>query len=396
MGTIAQSPLRSIAFTAPKATASSYFQGAWPTNPGTSHAKHTTRKRAAFSGVREPSYAMRPRRGSSMALMAGLRQKKQPEAAFLRERAKRLLRGLRPALAPVALLELVDAPGGVHHLLLAGVGGMRLGRDLDLVDRILLAVLPLDGLVGRDRGTGHEAEIATGVEEHDFAGIGVDAVFHDLRLVVGANSNSARETVIIPENMNESKGLLPSLVECQTLERTGFFGSAAFFHGIEEFVVVLCGTKLVEQEFGRLEIVHAEQELPQDPYLGKDLRSDQEFLAAGAGAVHAERGIEAFLGHAAVEVDLHVAGALEFLVDHVVHARARVDQRGGDDGERSALLDVPRRAEEALGALQRVGVHAAGEHLAGGGHHGVVGARQARDRVEQDHHVRLVLDQALG
>ena len=101
---------------------------------------------------------------------------------------------------------------------------MGLGRDLDLVDRILLAVLPLDGLVGRDRGTGYESEIAARVEEHDFAVIGVDAVFHDLRLVVGTNSNSARESVIIPENMNESKGLLLSIVECQTLERTGFFG----------------------------------------------------------------------------------------------------------------------------------------------------------------------------
>src|SRR5258708_10243827 len=104
MGTIAQSPLRSIAFTAPKATASSYFQGSWPTNPGTSHAKHTTRKRAAFSGVREPSYAMRPRRGSSMALMAGLRQKKQPEAAVFREAAERVLPGPRRALARLALL----------------------------------------------------------------------------------------------------------------------------------------------------------------------------------------------------------------------------------------------------------------------------------------------------
>src|SRR5258708_19757769 len=129
---------------------------------------------------------------------------------------------------------------------------MRLGRDLDLVDRILLGVLPLDGLVGRDRGTGHEAEIATGVEEHDFAVIGVDAVFHDLRLVVGANSNSARETVIIPENMNESKGLLPSLVECQTLKRTAFSDSPAFFHRLQDFSSVLSVTKLIDQQFSHL------------------------------------------------------------------------------------------------------------------------------------------------
>jgi hypothetical protein len=66
-------------------------------------------------------------------------------------------------------------------------------------------------------------------------------------------------------------------------------------------------------------------------------------------------------------VDFHVAGALELLVDHVVHAAAGVDQGGGDDGQRAAFLDVARRTEEALGLLQGVGVHTTGEYLAGGG-----------------------------
>ena len=95
-------------------------------------------------------------------------------------------------------------------------------------------------------------------------------------------------------------------------------------------------------------------------------------------------GIDALLGDAAVEVELHVAGALELLVDHVVHARAGVDQGGGDDGQRAAFLDVAGGAEEALGPLQGVGVDAAGQDLAGGRHHGVVGAGQAGDGVEQD------------
>jgi hypothetical protein len=91
-----------------------------------------------------------------------------------------------------------------------------------------------------------------------------------------------------------------------------------------------------------------------------------------------------------------VAGALELLEDHFVHAAAGVDQRGGDDGQRAAFLDVAGRAEEALRPLQRVGVDAAGQHLAGRRHHGVIGAAQTRDRIEQNHHVALVLDQALG
>src|SRR5258708_15202160 len=51
-------------------------------------------------------------------------------------------------------------------------------------------------------------------------------------LWVGTNSSAAqgtRETAIIPENMNQSKGLLTTLVGCQGLERTGFFGDYCFF-----------------------------------------------------------------------------------------------------------------------------------------------------------------------
>ena len=46
--------------------------------------------------------------------------------------------------------------------------------------------------------------------------------------------------------------------------------------------------------------------------------------------------------------------------------------------------------------MQGVGVDAAGEDLAAGRHHRVVGACQAGDRVEQDDDVTLVLHQALG
>src|SRR6266852_9450370 len=105
-------------------------------------------------------------------------KKAAPGLPFRASVVPRLLGGLRGALAGIAFLELVHAAGGIDDLLLAGVEGMRLGGNLDLVDRIFLAVLPLDGLVGRDRGARHEAEIAAGVEEHDLAVIGVDAVFH--------------------------------------------------------------------------------------------------------------------------------------------------------------------------------------------------------------------------
>ena len=155
-------------------------------------------------------------------------------------------------------------------------------------------------------------------------------------------------------------------------------------HRVEELVVRFGRADLVEQELHRLEVVHRVEEFAQHPDLLQDFGLDQQFLAAGAGAVDVDRREDPLLVHAPVEMDLHVAGALELFVDHVVHARAGIDQRGGEDRERTAFLDVARRAEEALGPLQRVRIDTAGQHLAGGRHDGVVGAPETGDRVEQD------------
>ena len=76
--------------------------------------------------------------------------------------------------------------------------------------------------------------------------------------------------------------------------------------------------------------------------------------------------------------------------------RAGVDQGGREDRQRAALFDVSGGAEESLGLLQRVGVHAAGQDLAGVRDFGVVGAGQAGDRVEQNDDVLAELDVALG
>src|SRR3546814_15105810 len=87
----------------------------------------------------------------------------------------------------------------------------------------------------------------------------------------------------------------------------------------------------------------------------------RSFFRAGARLADVERREDALVRNLAVEHDFGVTGALEFLEDHFVHAAAGVDQRGGDDRERAAFLDVARGTEEALGALERVGVDAAGQ-----------------------------------
>jgi hypothetical protein len=150
------------------------------------------------------------------------------------------------------------------------------------------------------------------------------------------------------------------------------------------------------KQFHRLDGRQRREDLAQDPDAVELLFSSSSSSLRVPDLLMSIAGKMRLSDELAVEVDFHVARALELLEDDVVHARAGVDQRRRDDRERAALLDVARRAEEALRPLQRVRVDAARQHLARRRHHGVVGARETRDRVEQDHDVALVLDEALG
>ena len=124
------------------------------------------------------------------------------------------------------------------------------------------------------------------------------------------------------------------------------------------------------------------------------VRVVKQFLLARAGRLDVDGRENAAVHQRAVQMHLHVAGALELFKNDFVHAAAGVHQRRGHDGERAAFLDVARRAEKALRLVQRVGVHAAGQDFAGVRLDGVVGAGEARDGIEQNHHVALVLDHA--
>jgi len=72
---------------------------------------------------------------------------------------------------------------------------------------------------------------------------------------------------------------------------------------------------------------------------------------------------DAFVDEMTIETKLHVAGALNSFKNHFVHPRARVDQRRGNDRQRSAFLDIARRPKESLRLWQRVGVNAARQDL---------------------------------
>ena len=87
-------------------------------------------------------------------------------------------------------------------------------------------------------------------------------------------------------------------------------------------------------------------------------RNQQLFLARPR-SLDVDRREDALVHKLAVENDFHVAGALELFEDDFIHARSGIDQGRRNDSQRAAFFDSAGRAEEALRALQRVGIHAA-------------------------------------
>src|ERR1700687_4381505 len=175
-----------------------------------------------------------------------------------------------------------------------------------------------------------------------------------------------------------------------------FFRYLQAAHVGEEVAVDAGLAQLVDEQLHGLDGRERIEDAAQHPDALQVFLALEQLFLTGTGALNVNGGEDALVAELAVEDDFHVAGALELLEDDVVHAAAGFNQSGGDDGERTALFDVAGGAEEALGTLQGVGVHAAGEHFAGGRDDGVVGAGQTGDGIQQDHHVALVFDQALG
>src|SRR5512133_4186425 len=163
----------------------------------------------------------------------------------------------------------------------------------------------------------------------------------------------------------------------------------------EELLVRVDLGELLQEPLHRLYRLQRRERAAEAPHLLDLLRREELLLLAGARRADVDGGEDPALRELAREHDLHVAGALELLEDHLVHPRAGVDERGRDDGERAALLGLARRAEQPLRALERAGVDAAGERAPGGLDLLVVGAREAGDRVEEDDHVAAGLDEPL-
>ena len=122
----------------------------------------------------------------------------------------------------------------------------------------------------------------------------------------------------------------------------------------------------------------------------------EEVFAPGARVEDVDGGEDAFFDEFAGEVELHVAGAFEFLEDDFVHAAVGVHKGGGNNGEAAAFFDVASCPEEFLGGKEGFGVHAAAHDAAFIGHEVVVAAGEPGDAVEHDDDVAAQLDEAFG
>src|SRR3990170_4339231 len=129
----------------------------------------------------------------------------------------------------------------------------------------------------------------------------------------------------------------------------------------EEGLVVWGPAQTIEDELGHRHGVELLEALAQHPDLAELLVGEEELLPARAAHLDVDGREGAPLLELAVEVQLHVAGTLELLIDDVIHPAARIDERRGDDRQAPTLLDLPRRAEEPLRAVQRGRVQAPGE-----------------------------------
>src|ERR671921_1636654 len=153
--------------------------------------------------------------------------------------------------------------------------------------------------------------------------------------------------------------------------------------------------ELLDQELYLLRVVQGVKDaadLPDPLGLG---RLHEQLLLARGGVLDVDSRVDPAVRHLPVEPEFHVAGALELFEDNLVHPAPRLDERGRQDGQGAAVLDVARRPEELLGRVERRRVDTTGEDTARSRSGKVVGPGEPGYAVEQYDDVLPLLDQAL-
>ena len=172
--------------------------------------------------------------------------------------------------------------------------------------------------------------------------------------------------------------------------RTRVFGDFG-----QELVVRVGGLDLVHQQLQTGRSIPVLGESIEDPAELPDLVElgalEEELFVASRGAIGIDGRVQAALGQLAVELELHIAGALELFEDDLVHLGAGLDERGRQDRQRAALFDIAGRTEELLGRIQGTGIDTTTENAATGRSSQVVRTSETRDAVENDDDVGALL-----
>src|SRR5882724_11180770 len=122
-------------------------------------------------------------------------------------------------------------------------------------------------------------------------------------------------------------------------------------HRAEEVGVGLRLCEAADQQFHGFHGRERAQNLPQNPDAAEFIRRKQQLVLTRAGTLNIDRGEHALVRKPPVKVDFHVTGALELFEDDVVHAAAGVNQRRGNNRERSAFLHVARGRCKAFASI---------------------------------------------
>ena len=142
--------------------------------------------------------------------------------------------------------------------------------------------------------------------------------------------------------------------------------------------------------------VHVGEKLSEDPDTVVGICIIEEVVPTCRGKDQIDGREDSLVGEVAVQLEFHVAGALEFLKDNVVHLGTGFSESGGKDGKRAAAFDITGSTEEALGLLEGVGVHTAGENLTGSRLNGVIGACKTGYGVQEDNYVVAAFNKPAG
>src|ERR1035437_2843613 len=106
---------------------------------------------------------------------------------------------------------------------------------------------------------------------------------------------------------------------------------AAVRHRRQEVLIRLRLRHPREQQLHRLDRRQGREHLSEHPYAAEVFLRDQQFFFPRPALQNVDRREYATICQLPVQVDLEVARALELLEDYLVHARAGIDERGGDD-----------------------------------------------------------------